>query len=60
MSLPSFCLSPLFIHSLNVIISFCIFIYVAASGLSCGMWDLYLQHASSQLWHVGSSSPTRD
>ena len=44
MSLPSFCLSPLFIHSLNVIISFCIFIYVAASGLSCGMWDLYLQH----------------
>ena len=60
MSIPSFCISPLFIHSPNVIILFCIFIYVAASGLSCGMQDLYLQHANSQLQHVGSSSPTRD
>ena len=39
---------------------FSIFIYVAASGLSCGMRDLYLQRANSQLRHVGSSSPTRD
>ena len=31
----------------------CVFIYLAALGLSCGMEDL-------QLWHVGSSSLTRD
>ena len=30
-----------------------LFIYLAALGLSCGMWDL-------QLWHVESSSLTRD
>ena len=49
MSIPSLCLSPLFIHSPNVVILFSIFIYVAASGLSCGMRDLYLWHANSQL-----------
>ena len=30
-----------------------IYIYLAASGLSCEVWDL-------QLWHAGFSSLTRD
>ena len=36
-------------------------IFVATCRIfSCGMWDLQLQHVGSQLWHVGSSSLTRD
>ena len=37
-----------------------IFIYLAVPGHSCSMQDLYLRHANSLLWHVGSSSLTRD
>ena len=40
-----------------------IFICLAASALNCGTQDLYgiLSFvANFQLWHVGSSSPTRD
>ena len=37
-----------------------LFIYLAVPGPSCGMWDLQLRHANSQLWHTGSSFPTRD
>ena len=33
---------------------------VACGILSYGMWDFSLWHANSQLWHVGSSSLTRD
>ena len=32
-----------------------LFIYLAASGLSCGMRDLLLCHAGSSLGHVGFS-----
>ena len=32
------------------------FIYLAAWGLSYGMWGLQLQQVNSQLWHMGSSS----
>ena len=37
-----------------------IFIYLAAPGLSCDMWDLQLWQENSQLQPVGSSSLTRD
>ena len=37
-----------------------IFIYLSASGLSCGIQDLQLQCVNSQLQHVGSNSLTRD
>ena len=46
-----------------------LFIYLAASGLSCGtqklqssfsMLDLQVWHANSELLHVGSSSLTGD
>ena len=36
-----------------------LFIYLAASGLCCGMQDLQPRHANSWLRHVGSSSLTR-
>ena len=40
--------------------SFFLFFYLAELGLSCGMQDLQLQHASSWLLHVGSSYLTGD
>ena len=39
---------------------FKLFIYLAASGLSCGTQDLQLPHANSSLQHVASSSLMRD
>ena len=36
------------------------FIYLAALGLPCGTRNFQLWHANPQLWHVGSSSLTRD
>ena len=33
---------------------------MAVPGLSYGMWDLYLWHANSLLWPVGSSSLSTD
>ena len=54
--LKGFLLQPLFSAHCLYFLSFfkkLIFIYLAALGLSCSMWDLYL-------WHVGSSSLTRD
>ena len=38
----------------------CFNIYLAVPGLSCSMQNLQLQHVNSELWHVGSSSRTRD
>ena len=45
-----------------VSVGFCVFIYLAASGLSCGMWDLscgmwdlLLHCAGSSLWCAGFS-----
>ena len=35
-------------------------IYLAASGLICGMWDVCCSLQVLQLWQVGSSSLTRD
>ena len=37
-----------------------LFIYLSALGLSCRMQNLWLQHESSQLQPVRSSSLTRD
>ena len=39
---------------------FLIYIYLAAPGLSCGAWDLQLQHVNLQLQHMRSSSLTGD
>ena len=59
------------IHQPSRILSFLIFIYlfiwlcqvsVAAHRIyfSCSMWSPQLWHTGCQLWHVGSSSLTRD
>ena len=37
----------------NSLFMFYFLIYLAVSGLSCGMRDLSLQCASSSLWHAG-------
>ena len=34
--------------------------FLALPGLSCGTWDLLCHVGSFKLWHVGSSSLTRD
>ena len=45
----------------DVLVAACgIFLVVECGVFTCGMWDLQLWHANSQLWRVGSSSPTRD
>ena len=37
-----------------------LFIYLAAPGLSCSMWDLQFRHDNSSMWHLGSSFLPRD
>jgi len=60
MSIPSFYLSPLFIHSLNVIILFCIFIYLVylfmwlhqVLVVACGIFTCSVQTLSCGMWDL--------
>ena len=50
------------IHLFLVVIVKYLFLYLAVVGFSCCMWDHQplLQRANSLLWHVESSSLTKD
>ena len=44
-----------FLKNINFFFFYCLFVYLAALGVSCSMWDLSLQFTDSQLWHAGSA-----